>query len=734
MNTLERVSPGGPPQRYVPPVRRIADPGFDDSFELRQLVRVLSRRKLQILAVAALVFAPVSVWTFLTEPLYRASALVSIDPDPVQVLPYREIDRPSLTTNYELFMKSQDELLRSSALMSRLAERVKAEPDAAILTPEIPRLSMRLSAARIENTQIFRLAYLAPTPEVAARVANIYAEEYIKRQFDAGEQIRQKARQLLQRELQVLEGRVQESERRLVTYAQKNRLSPTKAAESAVQQKQGMIEKQNAEAEAAVFAARSRLNGVKEATVEDFPQTLVTPVISGLVTRLLQLEHDLTSLRATFGQNWPAVVQKRDEVALVRDQLAREKAAALAQARDQATMDYLSAENTRQMLAASLAEQQRLVNMTDDASIEFNIIRREVESNQKLYEGMLERLEQASLTSGMDFGGFRVVEPATPPGAQDSPKVAWNLLLSSFLGLALGICIALGRDYWDRSISTVEEVEQITGLPVLGSVPTVTSGHAFPRDQRWRAALPAAWRPSQQALARRPPANADDDDPAAPAFFDDPAAAEAVRNLCASILLSRAAQPPRVLLVTSTLPGEGKSTIAMQLAMTLAERNLKTLLVECDLRRPTFSKRFGVGNRGGLTLWLAGIESTPPTQHFVRSGLSVISSGPPTPNPVALLHSDRMRTLLSDAQKAFQFVILDAPPVMGLADARVLAPIADGVIVVIRAGSTQKPSIERACILLESAGANVLGTVLNGAEMDEASSYYYRDYFAQTAG
>jgi capsular exopolysaccharide synthesis family protein len=738
MSMLTRVPPQGPPTRYEPRTRRAAQPEWDDGFELRRLVRALLRRKAQIAIVTLLVLGPVAAWTFLTEPLYRASTLVSVDPDPVQVLPYREIDRPSLSSTYELFMKSQDELLKSPVLVARVAERLKTEPDAAALAPELERLGARLSVARIENTQIIRLGYLSPSPEVAARVANMYAEEYLRRQFESGEQIREKARQLLQRELELLEARVQKSERELVAYAQAHRLSPNRTTDSAVQQKQALIEKQTAEAEAAVFAARSRLEGIQNATADDFPQALVTPVISTLVTRLLQLEHDLTALRATFGENWPAVVQKRNEVALVRDQLVREKTAALAQAREQATLDYRSAENTRRLLAGSLATQQQLVNETDDASVEFNILRREVDTNQKLYAGILERLEQASVTSGADFGAIRVVEPASPPGMQDSPKVAWNLALGTLLGLAFGVCLALARDYWDRSLTTVEEVEEVTRLPVLGSVPAVvTPANNRIQGRRWRAALPGGRRdrgPTSTTLSLRTGSAEAPASDESRLLSTDAAAAEAVRNICASILLSRPGQPPRVLLVTSTLPGEGKSTIAAELALMLAERGLRTLLVECDLRRPNLARRYNISPKGGLTLWLAGIEATPPTQHALSPGLSIVSAGPPTPNPVVLLGSERMREYIAHVRQSFEFVILDAPPVMGLADARVLAPMAEGVIVVVRAGTAQKPSIERACDLLDSAGAQVIGVVLNGAEIDEASSYYYRHYYTKTAG
>lgn len=728
MSELVHVPPPGPPQRFVPSARRI-DPELDDSFELRQLVRVLLRHRRQILLVAVLVLVPVVAWTFLSTPLYRSSTLLNIDPEPVQVLGYREIDRPSLTSNYELFMKSQDELLRSPILLSRLADRLQREPDNAQLVPEIPRLYKRLEVVRVENTQIFRLSYLAPAPETAARIANLFADEFIRRQFEAGEEQRQQARGLLQRELETLEKRIQESEREMVTYAQENRLSPTKAVDGdgSVQQRLEMLEKQNADAEAEVFAARSRMNGLESATVEEYPQTLVTDLISGLMGTLLQLEHELTALRATFGENWPAVAQKRDEVNLVRQQLAREKQAALAQAREQATMDYLAVESKRSMLARSMAEQEQRVNTADNASIQFNILRREVETNQKMYEGLLERLKQTSVSSGREFGGFRVIDPAIPIPDPDSPKVLWNLLLGAFFGLALGVCIAIGRDYWDTSVSTVEEVEQLTMLPVLASVPFATEENS-PRGPWWKKTLPARRGRSSASLQLHESAEAHDKGPAVSGFGQNPAAADAVRNLCASILLSRAEQPPRVLLVTSTQAGEGKSTIARELAQTIGERGPRTLLVECDLRRPIASVRLGLRGPGGLSLWLAGVDNNLPTTHQLGPYVSVIVAGPPSPNPVKLLDSDRMRAFVASMRAKFEFIVLDAPPVMGLADARVLAPMADGVVLVVRAGTAQKAAITRACWHLESVGANVLGTVLNDAELDEAGYDYYQVY------
>ena len=212
----------------------------------------------------------------------------------------------------------------------------------------------------------------------------------------------------------------------------------------------------------------------------------------------------------------------------------------------------------------------------------------------------------------------------------------------------------------------------------------------------------------------------------------NPMAAEDVRTVCASLLLSRSGRPPRTLLVTSAAPGEGKTTLAAALAQTLADTGAGTLLVDCDVRRGRLGSVFGIASDGGLTLYLAGHLAPAPTIHATaHDNLFVVTAGPSAPNPPALLGSDRMKAFLTEMMSSFQFVILDAPPVMPLADARVLAHMVEGIILVVRAGRAPKSMIRRACLSLESAGGTVLGAVLNGMDAHGPNSpyHYYRDYY-----
>lgn len=706
-----------------PPTPRVEP---DEAAELRRLIGVLIKGRWLILAVIVAVVVPVAIWTAMQPRLYRSSALIEIDPDPVQVLPYREIERPSLTANFEMFMKGQDQLLRSPVLVQRISERLQEDPEK--LLPEAAVLGSALSVQRLENTYMFRVGYVAQDPAVAARIANIYAEEYIKSHFETRQRTREKAKELLEREIETLESRVQQSEKGLVSYAQQNKLPATAtSAESPARAKLGQLLAENTQTEAEVMTLRSKLEMLEKSTPAEFPPSLIDNTLAGLQNKALQLEGELASLRGTFGENWPSVVAKRQEAELLAAQIDREKDRALAQAREQARLDFTVADNKRALVAKAVAEQQTLVNQVENATIEYNIIRREVDTNQKMYEGMLERLKMASVTTGMEFGGLQVVEPATPSGSVDSPKVFWNLLIASVLGLGLGICFVVARDYWDTTVQTMEEVEQYTGLPMLGSVPKLRASLTTrDRLESIKKSLP---RLAPAKALNGSVAHGHEQRPLPAVLGADPVCAESIRNVCASILLSQSEHPPRVLMVTSAVPAEGKSTIACELARALAERGAPTLLVECDLRRPTFGRLFDVGPKDGLSMYLAGFTGDLPAIHEVGDNLSVVVAGPPAPNPAALLNSDKLKALLSRSMKTHQFVILDAPPVIGLADSRVLAPSADGVVVVVRAGQVARTMLRRVCAMLESTGANIIGTILNGSEGDEtAATYGYYGY------
>lgn len=718
MSNLTRAGDSGAMTPYTPRTMDLRPP--DQEHDPRRLIWILVKRRWQILLVTVLVVVPALIATLVARPQYRSYTLIEVNPEGVSVLPYKEVTAPETTPNYEMYVMNQEQVLRGPTLLAQVEQRLRTDAHADEVREEIPRLYGGLAIKRPLNSGVFEISYMAYRPEAAARIANTVAEEFIKRHFQTRQNMREKAREMLQRELMTLEQRVQISERELVKYAQDHQLRAYQKGNDLDQNKLSTLSQQVSEAETEVVATKVKLESLQQASALDFPERLVTPTIAGLSSNLLQLEHVLTQLTATYGEQWPAVVQKRAEVTLVQQQLQREKGAVLDQARQQALMDFRTADNKRRMLSSATSEQEKLVTQLQNASIQYNILQRDVESNQKLYEGLLERLSQSGVAPGMELGNIHVIEPAVADPTVASPKLLWNLLLAAVLGVALGISLAFARDFWDNSLSTVEEVEHLTILPVLATVPRMR-----PATVAGQSSSTALTKSSiTRALGLKRYENADGP------LLVTAEGAEAIRTLCASILLSQSERPPRVIVVTSASPGEGKSTVARQLGLAFAESGASTLLVECDLRKPTFSRFFGIDGEGGLSLFLSGHVRNVKIWRTGNEHLHVTAAGPPVPNPVALLNSEKMRSFLREQSNSYQFVILDAPPALPMADAKVLGAIAEGVVLIVRAGRTSRQQLRRVCASLEGSGANILGAVLNGTDPEESEYSYYRYHHA----
>lgn len=707
---------------------RVNDPSFgrapgpdpvDPMLAIQRLIAGAWRRKRTVAAVFLIVVVPATIATLLATPLYRSTALVQVNADSVQVLPYRDVaETGGGGGNFENYMGTQDQILRGAGLRIRVADRIKAEMADTPAIDEIPYLADRYELKKIEKSQIFELSYQAPSPQVAATIVNLFAEEYIKHNFEMRQETRLKAEAELQKEMDALKERLQLSEKDLMAYAkQYDIVSLEQGQVDPLQDRLAFFNTQVSQNENEVAQARVNLESLQKASVNEFPQRLISEQIRTLETDLLSLEQELATLRITFGEKWPAVIEKTNEVTLVKEQLAREKAAALASHREQALIDLRAAEARHNLSLQALNEQKGLVNRFHDASIEYNILRREVDTNRNLYEGLLERLRQTGVLTGFQFGNVQVVEPGRPNYQVYSPKIIWNLGIAALLGLTLGIAVVIGLEAWNTTISSPDEVEQLAMMPALGSLPLIASG-----AQASGKLLRLPWR-KQSAPARELPGQVGEP----PLPFE---VTESIRSICASLLLSRSDATPRVLVVTSASPAEGKTTVVRHLGRAFADAGARTLLVEADLRKPDLSHAFAVGNESGLSLYLAGHVSPWPKIHETDvPNLHIAAGGPVPPNPAALLHSDRLGQFLQAATEQYQMVLIDSPPLLAMADARILGSQADGVVLVVRAGSTAVNLVRRARRLLDAAGANVLGLVLNAwvpnaSELTEYGHYH----------
>ncbi len=687
-----------------------------EGFDVRQIVASLYRRKFQIALVALLVTIPVGISTYLATPLYRSTLLLQIDPEPARVLPYQDVtDVVAGPSDYELYMKTQDQILRSPTLAERVNRRLKAKPAYASL-PDVKTIPLGLEVLRIPNSQLIALGYVASKPRLAADIVNTYGEEYIREHFEAKKATRDKATAFLQKELSELKRRLEMSEREVIQYGQTNNLN----TEDLVKKKLEYVSQEVSNRESELIAAQSKVEQIKEGSLEKFPSDLMTPNVFNLQSKLLQAEQELTDLLTKFDDNWPEVKRKREEVRFVKGQLQREKQQLLTEAVAQAEAEYRAVERKYDRQAKARAEQESLAERLNEASVQANILKREAESNQEMYNGLMERLKQTSVTAGLEFGNIHVVEAGRPNYTAYSPRVWWNLSLGLLFGLALGVCLAFVLDFWDRSISSIHQLEERMAIPALGSVPVIPKLIANGHQKRLlRRANGAA----SKSLALNPVKHLN-------GAALTPAAREAFRALCASILLSDSAVP-RTILVTSAVPGEGKTTMVEYLGKAFAESGAKTVLVELDMRKPKLTDRLHLEQTEGASLFLAGHGSggTAPIVATATANLFLLSAGPKPPNPIALLSSERLTDLLAHLKSEFRFVLIDSPPILTVADARVIGPRVDGVVLVAKAKQTPRELIDRARTQIMSAGARMLGCALNGVESHNDFYPYYNRYY-----
>ena len=691
-------------------------PQPENEIDLRQLWTVLFRRKWQILLVTLSVLLPTAIVTYLATPLFRSAVTLEINADVVKVLPYRDATEAfvSPARDYERYVNSQQEIIMSPTFIRRTVRRLEE----GLETPQFDDRNLRgLEVQPVPMSHMLYVSYSSPDPELSARVANVVAEEFIQMGFERGSEATRKAARFLEAQLAVTREKVERAEAELISYARDHEILNVDDDQiDLIRQKLDQLTTEVTRSETDHFNKRAQFETTEAISVEDFPESLKTPLITGLETQLFALKQELTQLEARFGKNWPEVVQKKQEIDLASENLKAEVEATITRVKKQVQMDFEASQKEYRMLFRALQSQEGLVNNLNDASIQFNILKREVATNEELYRGLLQRLKETGVTASLEFGNLHIISRAEPALRPYSPNVPRNLALALLLGLSLGTGLAFVMEYLDNTVKVPEELESL-GLATLGLVPVIEGLNGrflkldslfSAADKRKKAETPSGLLPPGQWQAR-----------------------ESYYGLSTAVLLARAEAPPRRILITSASPQEGKTTTIAYLGATLAEMGASTVIVDADLRKPAISNLFGIEAKWGLSNFLAGHSGL--HRDYIHQtavpGLSILPSGPKTPNPIALLRSNRFEILMEALGRAFKFVLVDSSPILTVADSKMLVSNVDGVILVLQADKTPKEIIKRARRELDQAGAHVLGAVINRADLSQPEYAYYNQYY-----
>jgi capsular exopolysaccharide synthesis family protein len=699
--------------------------------------RILKKRRWTVLATLGIIFSLTVIATLNATRLYQATSKVAIFLETPNVLGFKDAGNGAPDFDYESTLETQAAILRSDALAMKVIEGMRLDrnpkftsaspqqaddslrvssmqPDPAVAAGLLGTFRGGLSVQLVPNSRLVQISYTHPDPRLSSEIANALVRTFVEENFKTKYEAVTQTSDWLSTELADLQLKVQTSEEKLVRYQKDHGIL-------GVDEKQNIVTAKLDELNRELTAAQT--DRIQKESNNSLAANGITPEsskpsregASSMIERLREREAELNTQYAQattqFGTSYPKVAELANQLKQLRTEMVAEEGRMQQEIRN----EYVAALQRENLLTTAFNQQKQEANQLNENSIEYSVLKRDAEANRQLYQDLLQRLKEAGVSAGLRSSNIRVVDIARIPTNPIKPNVPRNIELGLVLGLACGIGLAFLLESLDTSIRTMEEVGAISTLPALGMIPLQVSSNGALR-KRLKPVTAEAEADEQESSPHlvtyaRPKSEA----------------AEAYRSLRTSILLSSYGGPPKVILVTSALPQEGKTTISANSALVLAQRGGRVLLIDADLRRPGVDKVFGFRSRGGLSTLISGgdksedvIVSLPDVPN-----LWILPAGPIPPQPAELLGSSVMRDHLARWRNEFDHVIIDTPPCLSVTDAVVLSPEVDRIILVARAGKTTKLALRRACELLLQVNARVMGIVLNALNMRGEGYYYY---------
>lgn len=681
----------------------------ENLIDIRSIWSAFYRNRYLMLVTMAVALSLGILSLVIMDPTYQAMASVEIDQQPVKVLGTEDTDALGGTQEADRMLQTQVDVLHSRALADRVASSLNLTANDNFLramgVKPIPgarnqqvvgALMGNLGATLPRNTRVVPITFDSKSPTVAATVANSYADNLIasnlQRRFDTSSY----SKKFLEGQLTLTKARLENSERALLTYARAvGIVDPSAGINNANQADSGgetkslttanLIQLNNAlaSAKAARIQAQGRWQEAQLTPLMSLPEVLGNPAIQQLTQRRAEAQAAYQQELQHRKPEHPAVQQAAAQVKELDQQISTLAASIRGSIHNQ----YQVAAQQESAIAGSVANLKGATLAEQGLGIQYNILKREVDTNRQLYDGLLQRYKEISAQAGVTSNNISIVDRATPPPAPISPNPLVNMALAAIAGLMIAVAIVAMREIFDDGVRSPDELEARFGLPLLGAVP------ALPKRDNAKTEL----------------------------LHPRSAISEAYQTVLTSIDLSSEGGTPRSLLVTSSSEREGKSTTAVALARDLARSGKTVLLMDADLRRPCLHALFDVTKLPGLTnLLTRSVLLDDAIRPSDTEGLDIMPAGPQPPSPAELLSGRRFATLLDDLKRRYDHVIIDAPPVIGLADAPQMAAVADGTLIVVEANRAHRGAIKAALRRLHAARARIIGAVLSKFDAGKA--------------
>jgi capsular exopolysaccharide synthesis family protein len=732
-------------QREFPltPDIRYQDYAAEENIHLRDYLNVVLQRKWLVFTFFISVVITTTIVSFLMIPVYKSTVTIKIDDHTPSALSipgfsFAKADKDYYTTQYELlksrslaemviknlqldknpdflpaeskFSKAKDAIFSpitraASAFMSLFDSDKEKNAAGSSGQEEIPvylshALSSRLEVTPVKDSQLLTLSFEANDPELSMNVTNAIADAYIEYDLKSRIDSSKQAKDFLEKQIEDTKKKTEVSESKLNHYASQNEIVfLNEGKQSVLSQKLSEINNGLSAATADRMQKEALYNQIRESGTA-IPEILNNSLIQGLSREHASLEAEYSNLSRTFTPDYPKMKNLKSQIDAVSARLEAEKARLVKSLQS----DYYASLKREKYLKDSFESLQGKVLSFQERAVEYDTLRREVDVNKELHNSLLQKLNEVGVAAMSKASSIQIVDKAVFPKRPYKPDKSMNFLLSVIFGLMGGIGLAFFVEYFDNTVKDTQEIEKEIRLPSLGMIPHQEN-------------IAAETRPLLVG-----------------ADFANPVS-EAFRSIGTFLLLSSSSKPPKTVLITSPGSQEGKTTICINIAVALTEALGNGIIIDADLRRPRLHNFFKVDNKNGLSKYLSGnIEFDTSDGKLIKptslKGISLIPSGPPPPNPSELLYSARMKDLLDALQTLYSFVIIDAPPVMGMPDSILLSSLVDGTVLVVKAGETHKTALAETKRVFNNVNAKLLGVVLNGVKKNDIKYDYYSHYFS----
>ncbi|MGI9534155.1 MAG: GumC family protein [Thermodesulfobacteriota bacterium] len=726
------------------------DINLADSNQIKDYFDILLRHKWIIILSLLFCIITVAISTFLTKPLYKATAVIEIIPNPPKVTSFeKEAESGYTYWDTEEFYETHYKLLKSKSFAKHVVNKIglmpkedinvnkKEEENISFITfvknalydiigqkKEVKkdevfdiyeesqqRKSLEDSVANAflggvnitpdRKTRLTYINYISTDPKYATQSVNTLVDEYIRWTLSRKHDSTKVAREFLETQLDDSKANLERSEEELSKFAKSVNVVSLDKDLNLIYKQLAELNEAYARAETEMLSKKAVYNEIEGGNYDYLPEVIDDESMQELLVLRTELNSEYLKKSTTYGPNYPEMKQLKAQLGAVSAAIDKKKGD-IAQSLKK---EYRASVNKESLLKKRAMEQNQRAAVLNEQSIQYKILEREVNTNKSIYDQLLQRLKETEITSAVATTNINVVDYAVTPKFPFKPNIKSNIMLAIFIGLLIGCFLAILIEHFDNAVRDEEEIKRKVPLPFLGSVPFLND----PDSQK-----------DMEKIVHNNPRSL---------------ISEAFRVIRTSIMFANPDNPPRTLLVTSSQPFEGKTTSASNLAISLSQTGKSVVLVDADLRKPRMHKLFINGNKNayGLTNYLIGEANIDEIIHKHDSvGLNVVYSGSLPPNPAELLGSNKMNDLISKLIEKYDYVVLDGAPVLGFADSRLLSRYVDGVLLVTSIGITQRNNLKTVIDDIYKVGGNVLGTIVNRQSARKGKYgynyyYYYND-------